>query len=792
MVQISPQSELNTTQPSLATAILDVRGMKCAGCVKAVERQLSHHQGVISACVNLITEVAVVKYAPDEIQPQVLAEKLSAIGFPSEPRSESNHSAKRYVSAAQRHQQQRQQQIRGLVVAAILLIFSTIGHISHIGGPSIPLFSNIWFHWALATGALLIPGRSILVDGWRGLRHGMPNMNTLVALGTISTYLTSFFALIFPQLGWECFFDEPVMLLGFILLGRTLEAKARGRASAAIEALFALSPPLARLIGDPHSTEAGIEIPVEQVRVGEWIRVLAGEKIPVDGEVVVGQTSVDESMITGESMPVAKQATEAVIGGTLNLSGAITLKATRVGEDTTLAKIIASVEEAQTRKAPVQQLADTVAGYFAYGVMIIASVTFFFWDFIGTKWFPDVLMGMSSGMEHQMSMSDMTMTTTPLLLSLKLAISVLVIACPCALGLATPTAILVGTGIGAERGLLIKGGDILEKVHQLDTVIFDKTGTLTIGHPEVTDCITLGEITSDKLLQLAATVESGTTHPLGTAIVEAAQIKELPFLEAAQFATEAGLGISAVVAGKLVLVGNQQWLESHQIEPSATLEAKVQSLLKEGKTVVYVAVAGKLAGIMGLQDVLRADAQQTVEQLKKMGLRVMLVTGDHQEVAEIIAGKIGITEVFSGVTPQEKAKIVESLRLESGDQKPAIVAMVGDGINDAPALASADIGIALHGGTEVALETAAIVLMRERLLDVVESIQLSRATFQKIRQNLFWALGYNTFAIPIAAGLLLPPFGFVLSPAASAALMASSSVMVVTNSLLLHRQFSQS
>lgn len=791
MVQVSLNQE-SITQPSLATAILDVRGMKCAGCVKAVERQLTQNQGVVSACVNLITEVAVVKYTPDEIQPETLAEKLTASGFPSEPRSCDNNS-KPYLTAAQRHYKEKQQQIWGLIVAVILLIFSTIGHINHLGGPSIPILSNIWFHWALATLALLIPGRPILVDGWRGLWHGIPNMNTLVGLGTGSAYLTSFLALLFPQLGWECFFDEPVMLLGFILLGRTLEAKARGRASAALAALFALQPPVARLIGDPNTLEqSGIEIPVEQVRVGEWIRVLPGEKIPVDGEVVAGQTTVDESMVTGESIPVGKQPGEPVIGGTLNLSGAIALKATRVGKDTTLAKIIASVEEAQTRKAPVQQLADTVAGYFAYGVMIIASLTFFFWDLIGTKLFPHVLME-SSGMAHQMFMTDVAMTPTPLLLSLKLAISVLVIACPCALGLATPTAILVGTGIGAERGLLIKGGDILEKVHQLDTVVFDKTGTLTVGHPQVTDCIPLGHISSETLLQLAATVESGTTHPLGTAIVEAAQKYEYPLLAAEQFYTEAGLGVSAVVTGNLVLLGNQQWLEQNGIELSYPIQTQVQSLLKDGKTVVYVAIEGKIAGILALQDILRADAKTTVEQLKNMGLQVMMVTGDQNEVAQAIASEIGITQVFAQVPPNQKAKIIESLQIGEGkNQKPQIVAMVGDGINDAPALAQADIGIALHGGTEVAIETAAIVLMRERLLDVVASIELSLATFNKIRQNLFWALGYNTFAIPIAAGVLLPVSGFVLSPAMAAALMASSSVIVVTNSLLLHRQFSQS
>ncbi|ACK71563.1 copper-translocating P-type ATPase [Gloeothece citriformis PCC 7424] len=794
MVQVSPKSETTTTQPELATAFLDVKGMKCAGCVKAVERQLTNNPGVVSACVNLITEVAVIKYTPAEIEPETIAAKLTAVGFPSEPRSrESQKIGGAYHSVTQRHAEEKQQQIKGLTVAAILLLFSTIGHIHHLGGPSIPILSNIWFHWGLATLALLIPGRPIFIDGWRGLRHGMPNMNTLVSLGTGSAYLTSFIALVFPQLGWECFFDEPVMLLGFILLGRTLEARARGRASAALEALVALQPPVARLIGDPNSFESsGIEIPVEQVQVGEWLRVLPGEKIPVDGEVVAGQTTVDESMVTGESIPVAKLPGDGLIGGTLNLSGAIALKVTQVGEDTTLAKIITSVEEAQTRKAPVQQLADTVAGYFAYGVIIIALLTFGFWEFIGTKIFPEVMTQISLGMGHQMSMSQMAIAPTPFLLSLKLAISVLVIACPCALGLATPTAILVGTGIGAERGLLIKGGDILEKVHQLDTIVFDKTGTLTVGHPQVTDCISVSDLTSTELLQLAATVESGTTHPLGTAIIEAAQKEELPFIKAEQFYTKAGLGISAIVEGKSVLLGNQQWLEENQINLSELIKTQAQSLLNAGKTVVYVAKEGNLAGLIALQDPLRTDAQDTVKQLQQLGLQVILVTGDQPEPAQAIASQVGITQVFAQIPPQEKANIIKSLQVGKGEQKPQIVAMVGDGINDAPALAQADIGIALHGGTQVAVETAAIVLMREQLKDVVHSIQLSLATFNKIRQNLFWALGYNVIAIPIAAGILLPNFGFVLSPALAAALMASSSILVVTNSVLLHRQFSRS
>jgi Cu2+-exporting ATPase len=834
---IAPQAEETTLETALKTATLDVTGMKCAGCVKAVERQLAQNPGVVSACVNLVTEVAVVRYSPETLQPEILAEKLTKTGFPSQVRSSTLvQTSESSLTPTERRQIETRQQLLNLAIASILLIFSSLGHLDHIGGPAIPALSNIWLHWGLATLALLFPGRSLLVDGWRSLWHGMPNMNTLVGLGTFSAYLASCIALVFPQLGWECFFDEPVMLLGFILLGRTLEARARNRARFALCTLVALQPPIARLIGDPNTSEpSGIEIPVEQIRVGEWVWVLPGEKIPVDGEIVAGQTAVDESMLTGESLPVSKQPGNLVTAGTINQSGAIAIKATRIGKDTTLAKIIASVEDAQTRKAPVQQLADTVAGYFAYGVMAVASLIFLFWNFIGTRLYPEVLM---DRMSHDMS-HEMVMSPSPLLLSLKLAIAVLVIACPCALGLATPTAILVGTGIGAERGLLIKGGDILEKVHQLDTIIFDKTGTLTIGHPTVTDCIAITEIDrvsvgearpldvalpkEVRLLQLAATVESGTNHPLASAIVETAQKRELPLLEVTNFYTQAGLGVSAKVEGEEVLLGNAEWLSDRGVSIDETTQLQARSLAKEGKTVVYLAISTQVAGIIALQDPLRPDAKETVEKLQKMGLQVILVTGDRAEVANAIATQIGITQVYASIPPHRKAEIVKELqegekgrggegeRGRGGDfsnsqspipnhqspftnphspiPNPQTVAMVGDGINDAPALAQADIGISLQGGTDVAIETAGIVLMRDRLLDVVAAIALSRATFDKIRQNLFWALGYNTFAIPVAAGILLPSFGLLLSPAIAGALMAFSSVTVVTNSLLLRRQF---
>ena len=811
-MQTSPETIVATPTTPVETITLDVTGMKCAGCVSVVERQLGQHPGVVSARVNLVTEVAVVECEAGIVDAAVLAEQLTAKGFASQPRfphTGETHTPQRTLTLAQRHEQEAKEQVRRLAVAGVLIFLSTLGHIGHwLGHPLLPVLSNIWFHWGLATLALLGPGRSIIVDGWRGWWHQAPNMNTLIGLGTLTAYITSCVALFFPQLGWECFFDEPVMLLGFILLGRTLEQRARRQASSAFESLLALQPQIARLIGKSLATateQPGIEIPVEQVRVGEWLRVLPGEKVPVDGEVVAGQSLVDESMLTGEPMPVLKQAGDPVTTGTLNQSGVIAIKAIRTGKETTLAQIVALIEEAQTRKAPVQQLADTVAGYFTYGVLAIASLTFLFWYLVGTKIWPEVLSPMADMANHAMVQS-----TSPLLLSLKLAIAVLVIACPCALGLATPTAILVGTSIGAERGILIKGGDILQRVHQINTVVFDKTGTLTSGQPTVTDCIPLlesglfdsfehsqdgrGNTAGKQLLQWAAAAETGTSHPLASAICTTAQEQQLPILKAQDFYTEAGLGISALVENRRVLLGNQEWFNKQGIGINDAVQLQVQALADTGKTIVYVAVDGVLAGVIAVSDVPRTDAKETVNRLKEMGFRVMLLTGDQSNSAQAIAQHVSIdpSHVIAGVRPDGKANAIAQLQAQGNR-----VAMVGDGINDGPALAQADVGISLHAGTDVARETAGIILMHVsaaspqnvRLLDVVEAIELSRATFNKIRQNLFWAFGYNTIGIPAACGLLLPNFGILLNPAAAGALMAFSSVSVVTNSLLLRRAF---
>ena len=842
-MQITPELLPENDSPPIELITLDVGGMKCAGCVAAVERQLQQQIGVISARVNLATEVAAIECEIGKVDPVAIAQKLTDNGFPTQPRYAENQ-AENQRAVIERHRQEIRQEIWQLAIALTLILLSGF---SHLAGTQTPIFNNIWFHWFLATVALLIPGRNILIDGWRGLLRNSPNMNTLVGLGAFTAYSASVAALLFPQMAWECFFEEPVMLLGFILLGKTIEKQAKRRAASALEALIALQPATAHLVGEPLAGEMEemgkfssslnqglnlesensnipnyltVEIPADRVRVGEYLQVLPGEKIPVDGEVCKGKTTVDESMLTGESVPICKQKGDVVAAGTMNQSGVMIIRATRTGKETTLAQIVALVENAQTRKAPIQHLADTVAGYFTYSVMSISFLTFLFWYFVGVHVWPQVLLGhtvMSMG-HAEMTMNPGAMS--PMLLSLKLAIAVLVIACPCALGLATPTAILVGSGIGAERGLLIKGGDVLERVHQLDTVVFDKTGTLTNGCFEVTDCVVKDDVLSSVfsfyggtaeaqrtqreeeegrgdlegvdqsvkglnsgqlLLQIAATVEGGTSHPLAEAILQEAKRQELPLLAAEDFYTEAGLGISALVGGDRVLVGNADWLRQNGVLTDLSLMTSLA-----GKTLVYVAIGGVFVGVIALSDTLRVDAKSTVEQLRDMGLRVMLLTGDRREVAVTIGQQLNISsdDILAEIKPQGKAEAIANLQGQ-GYQ----VAMVGDGINDAPALAQANVGIAMQAGTDAAVETAQIILMGNALENVVESIYLSRATFNKIRQNLFWAFGYNTLGIPIAAGVLLPTFGLALSPAAAGAFMAFSSVSVVTNSLLLRRRF---
>jgi P-type Cu2+ transporter len=798
--------------------ILDIAGMKCGGCVRVVEHCIAQSPGVIQTHINLMTETAFVECdGAANIDISALTQKLTETGFSARLRQDSRIAESLQATTIAASRQATHQNIGRLAIAGSLILLSGLGHLDHVGWIHLSSLANLWYHWGLATLALLVPGRSIFIEGWKGIRHGAPNMNTLVGLGTLTAYLTSCIALVMPTLGWECFFDEPVMLVGFILLGRALEQQAKNQALSALQALIALQPRIARLVTNaseqllqteehPLAVDEAqsaqlfqgiVEIAVERVKAGEWLQVLPGDAIPVDGEILWGQTTVDESMLTGEATPVLKQPGDWLSAGTLNQSSVVLVRTLRTGQDTTLAQIIARVEEAQTRKAPVQKLADTVAGYFTYAVMTIALFTFCFWYGIGTRIWPDVLVFTPHTLSSVLGFSThhaIVTATSPLLLSIKLAIAVLVVSCPCALGLATPTAILVGTAMGAEQGLLIRGGDVLEHIHRLDTVVFDKTGTITVGQPTVTDCYVvnskpLGDLrtdqqSADRMIQLAAMVERGTHHPLGQAIQQQAIARQLPLLDADNFHTQPGLGVSASIDQQPVLVGNQAWLQQHHVILTPEIEDLARTIATGGKTVIYVAVAGTVVGLLGVTDLLRPESADTVATLQQMGLTIRLLTGDRADTAHLTAHSIGLTptQVMAEVHPEAKANAIAQLQAQ-GHQ----VAMVGDGINDAPALAQANVGIALHTGTDVARETAAIVLVGDRLDGIVASIQLSRAIFNKIRQNLFWAFAYNIIGIPLAAGVFLPTWGLSLSPAAAGVMMSFSSIGVITNSLALRR-----
>lgn len=784
------------------TVALDVEGMRCAGCVQTVEKCLLQQSGVLTASVNLVMARALLQGQPECMNPQGLAEALTQAGFPSRVRFQSDREPDILPESDLERTDLFSGEIRSLVLSLILLAFSGIGHLTTWGNISLPILGTLWFHCALATLALLGPGWTILREGWQGVRHQSPNMSTLISLGSLGAYGASLVALLWPDLGWECFFDEPVMIIGFILLGRTLEARARAKTGASLRALLTLQPAIAHWLPTPELDQS-LPIPVQQVKVGDWLQVLPGDKFPVDGCLQRGETLVDESMLTGESLPVPKQPGEMLMAGTLNQSGAVVLSATRTGADTALAQIIALVEAAQTRKAPIQRLADEVAGYFTYGVLAISGLTFLFWYGFGSHWWmlppPEMIVPMHHGISpsHAAAIGVNSLPRgAPLLLSLKLAISVLVVACPCALGLATPTAILVGTSLGAERGLLIRGGDVLERVQQLNTVVFDKTGTLTTGQPTWQNCW-LAEstlLTAQELLQVAASVEQGVRHPLALAIASRAHEQSLALLPTTDYLTLPGRGAQARVQDQLVVLGTAAWLAEQGIMIPEPALIWGQAWERGGSSLVYVAIANACVGGIALGDHLRAEAQSTITGLQSLGLKIKVLTGDQLTTAQRVLEPLGLSQqdILANVSPQQKAAAIAQLQAEG-----LKVGMVGDGINDAPALAQADVGIALASGTDAAMDAADIVLMRGaigsgniQLTDVVAAVRLSSQTFRKIQQNLFWACAYNLVGIPLAAGILLPKWGIMLSPAISGGMMALSSVCVVTNSLLLRQQVS--
>jgi Cu+-exporting ATPase len=785
---------------------IPIGGMTCAACSARVEKAIRKLEGIESAAVNLATEKATVVYNPAAIRISAIKEAIEKAGYKALEISKDG--------AVDEDKLRKEKEIRVLktkfIIAAglgfPLLYIAMVPMITWFNLPFPKALApmNFPFIYALVELALVMPimaaGYRFYTVGFKNLLHRSPNMDSLIAVGTSAAFIYSVFNVwqIYQgnfRLVDALYFETAGVIIALILLGKTLEAISKGRTSEAIKKLMGLAPKTALVIESGPAGETEKEIPIDEVMPGDIIVVKPGAKIPVDGVVTRGETAIDESMLTGESMPVDKKAGDPVYGATINANGLIRFKATKVGSDTALAQIIRLVEDAQGSKAPIAQMADIVSGYFVPIVCAIALTA-------GAAWF---------------AASSAGLVTLPpgksaLEFSLTIFISILVIACPCALGLATPTAIMVGTGKGAENGILIKGGEALETTHTINTIVFDKTGTLTEGKPQVTDVIIIkgGEVSpplqppaasssspsaggvsprnappsaaaEDLLLQITASAEKGSEHPLGQAIVQGARGKGLEIFSAAGFKAIPGRGIEALINGRGVLAGNRKLMDERNI-PLAELESESDRLAGEGKTPMYVALDGRAAGIVAVADVVKAGSRRAVESLHKMGIEVAMITGDNKKTATAIARQVGIDRVLAEVLPQDKSAEVKKLQAEGRK-----VAMVGDGINDAPALAQADIGIAIGSGADVAMESADIVLMHSDLMDVPTAINLSKRTIRNIKQNLFWAFGYNTLGIPIAAGALYLFGGPLLNPIFAAAAMSMSSVSVLTNALRLKR-----
>jgi len=736
--------------------MLPISGMTCASCAKAVQRAVAKLDGIHEVNVNFATENAKVVYDSSQTRISEIKAAVAKAGYRAleiETRDEADQDSQR-----------REKQIKTLWRKFIVALAFTIPLLYIAMGPMIglPLPSVISpelnpLNFGLLQLLLVIPivaaGYRFYTVGFSRLFKGQPNMDSLIAIGTGAAVLYGIYAIYRiwnqnPEYAHKLYIESAGTIIALILLGKYMETVTKGKTSEAIKRLMGLAPKTASVIQDGKE----IVIPIDEVETGDIILVKPGEKIPVDGEVVKGRTSVDESMLTGESIPVEKNAGSKVVGGSINKNGTIQFRADKVGKDTVLAQIIKLVEDAQGSKAPIAKMADIISGYFVPIVIAIAITA-------GLAWY---LSGQS------------------VVFSLTIFISVLVIACPCALGLATPTAIMVGTGKGAEHGVLIKGGEALETAHKIQTIVFDKTGTLTEGKPVVTDIITTNQIDERKLLQLSASAEKGSEHPLGEAIINKALERNLELLQLESFEAIPGHGVQVEVQGKKLLLGNKKLMDDRNIP--ITLQEDSDRLAEEGKTPMFIAINGKLAGIIAVADVLKESSRRAIDVLHRMGIEVVMITGDNKKTAEAIARQAGIDRVLAEVLPQDKANEVK--RIQSEGRK---VAMVGDGINDAPALAQADIGIAIGSGTDVAMESADIVLMRSSLMDVPTAVQLSKRTIRNIKQNLFWAFAYNTAGIPIAAGLLYLFGGPLLNPMIAAAAMAFSSVSVLTNALRLKR-----
>ncbi|MBM4308641.1 MAG: copper-translocating P-type ATPase [Deltaproteobacteria bacterium] len=741
--------------------VLPIQGMTCASCVKRVEKALGSVKGVVQAGVNLATERATVEYIPQEVSIRDLKKVVEEAGYQILKVKDGGLGEEDIVEREKFAREAELSRLRWkFIIGAILLVPILVlmyGASFLEGWIGLSHETNFFLQFLLATPVQFWAGLQFYVGFWKATKHKTSDMNTLIAVGTSAAYLYSLIVTFAPHwimvkgLEMMVYYDTSAAIIVLILLGRFFEARAKGKTSEAIKKLIGLQPKTARVIRNGDE----LDIPVSEVAVGDLVIVRPGEKIPVDGIVKEGYSSVDESMVTGESLPIEKKAGDRVIGSTINKTGTFKFEATRVGKDTVLAQIVRLVQEAQGSKPPIARMADVIASYFVPIVIVIAIVTFIIWFLFGP---PPAL--------------------TYAFLNF---IAVLIIACPCALGLATPTSIMVGTGRGAENGVLIRGAEALETAHQLNTIVLDKTGTLTKGEPSVTDVIESKGFTRQEILMLAASAEKGSEHPLGEAIVNKAKEDNLNFIAPKNFNAIAGHGIEAMIDSREVLLGNLRLMEEKKVRLNG-LVGKAEELSGKGKTPMFLAVDGKAAGLIGVADTLKENSKQAVETLHRMGLEVVMLTGDNVRTARAIASQIGIDRIVAEVLPEKKAEEIKKLQSEGKK-----VGMVGDGINDAPALAQADVGIAIGTGTDVAMESSDITLIGGDLRGVVTAIALSKATIRNIKQNLFWAFAYNTILIPMAAGAFFPFFGILLKPIFAAGAMAFSSVTVVSNALRLRR-----
>ncbi len=729
---------------------IGIADLHCASCVKFIEDGLKATPGVIEATVNVGTQEATIDYLPEKTSLPQLRSAIEEVGYQTRPAASDEPEDQQRAE----HEREYRRLMNKFWFAAVISIPVLIA--------AYPKFLPIIRDWPLETlrlawdvsALLTLPvlfysGGHFFSGAWAALKHRSANMNTLVALGTAAAWLYSTIAILFPAIfpegTSEPFYDVVAVVIALVVLGQALELRAKGRTSEAIKKLIGLQAKMARVIREGHE----LDIPVEEVLVGDIVQVRPGEKVPVDGLIVEGSSAVDESMLTGESLPVSKKPDDEVIGATLNKTGAFKFRATKVGKDTALAQIVKMVQDAQNSKAPIARLADTVSGYFVPIVMILAVLTFVVWFDFGPQ--------------------------PQLVFALVTSVTVLIIACPCALGLATPMSLMVGIGKGAENGILIRSGEALQTAHQIKTVVLDKTGTITKGKPELTDVVVVGEWKENDLLRLAASVERSSEHPLAEAIVEGAKNRQINLVEPTAFEAVPGHGVIAAVDGRRVVLGN---LKMMQREASALgdLEAKAAQLADDGKTPMYAAVDGQAAGIVAVADTVKEDSADAIAALHKLEIEVVMITGDNQRTADAIARQVGVDRVLAEVLPEDKAHNVHLLQAEGKK-----VAMVGDGINDAPALAQANVGLAIGTGTDVAIEASDITLIKGSLKGVVTAIEVSRATMRNIKQNLAGAFIYNVLGVPIAMGVLYPFFGILLSPLLAGAAMAFSSVTVVSN-----------